>query len=197
MPLLAPCIPLLSRGTVPPLLLVFLPWLPPLSCASLCPSALRVPFAPLCVSPAPRPCALTSCHAIAPLLISYPLDSDGPVCTIPSAVSAVAVLSPLCSTRVLYPCPSLLSLPFSLVFCCTLTLPTLLCLCSPSLCFTFVPRLSPLPGRHGFMSRGARVYLRTGLWSCSWTGYMMDCWDLTTEISLTQQAQVNGAWGPQ
>ena len=64
------------------------------------------------------------------------------------------MLSPLCATRVFYPCPSLLSLPFSLVSCRTLTLPTLLCCCPLSLCFAFVPRLSSLPGRHGFMARG-------------------------------------------
>ena len=87
-PALAPCVPLLPRGTVPPLLLPFLPWLPLLSCASLFTRALPVPSTPLCVSSAPPPCALTSCHAIAPLLSSYPLDSDGPVCTIQSAISA-------------------------------------------------------------------------------------------------------------
>ena len=153
MPVLAACIPLLPRGTVPLLLLLFLPQLPLLSCASLFTRALRVPSAPLCVSPALPPCALTSCHAIAPLLTSHPLDSDGPVCTITSAVSAVAVLSPFCGTRLFYPCPSLLPLPFSLVSCRTLTLPNLLCFCRLSLCLAFVPPLSPLPGHHGFMAR--------------------------------------------
>ena len=153
MPVLAPCIPPLPGGNVPPLLLLFLPWLPLLSCASLFTRALRVPSAPLYVSPAPPPYALTSCQAIAPLLTSHPLDSDGPVCTNSSAVSAVAVLSPLCATRVFYPCPSLLSLTFFLVSCRTLGLPTLLCLCPLSLWFAFVLRLSPLPGRHAFMAR--------------------------------------------
>ena len=54
----------------------------------------------------------------------------------------LVVLSPLCATRVFWPCPSLLSLPFSLVSCCTLTLPTLLFFCPLSLGFAFVPRLS-------------------------------------------------------
>ena len=145
-PVLARCIPLILRRTVPPLLPLFLPWLPFLSTASLFTRALCVPCAPLRVSPAPPPCAPTSCHAIAP--------SDGPVCTISSAVSAVVVLSPLCATRVFCPCRSLLSLPLSLVSCDTLNMPTLLCCCPLSLCFAFVPRLSPLPGRHGFMARG-------------------------------------------
>ena len=154
MPVLAPCIPLLPCGTVPPLLLLFILWLPLLSCTPLCTRALRVPSAPLCVSPAAPRFALISCHAIAPLLTSDPLDSDGPVCTILSAVSPVAVLSPLCATRVFYPCQTLLSLPFSLVSCRNLTLHILLCFCPLSLCFVFIPGLSRLPGRHGSMARG-------------------------------------------
>ena len=169
MPVLAPCIPLLPRGTVPLLLLLFLPWLPVLSCASLFSRALRVPCAPLCTSPAPPLSAITSCHAIDLFLTSYPLDSDRPVCTIPSAVSAVAVLSPLCAIRVFYPCPSLLSLPFSVVSCCILTLGTLFC---------FLPLACALPLFPDSLSfrdamdlwRGGGVYFRTGLWPCSWTG---------------------------
>ena len=154
MSVLAPCIPLLPRGTVPPLHLLFLPWLPFVSCASLFTRRLRVPSAPLRVSPAPPPCALSSCHAIALLLTSYPPDSDGPVCTILSGVSAIAVLLPLCATRVFYPCPSLLSLPFSLLSCRTLTLPTLFCCCPLSLCFAFVPDSLPFRDAMGAWQGG-------------------------------------------
>ena len=171
-PVSAPCVPLLPRGSVPLLLLLFLPWLPLLSRSSLPTGTLRVPYVLLCVSPAPPPRALIPCHAISPLLTSYPLNSDAPVCTLPSAVPAVAVLSPVCATSGSYPCPSLLSSPFCLVSCRTPILPTLSCYCPLSLCFAFLPRRSPHPGRHGLMARG-EVYLRPGLWPCSWSGYMM------------------------
>ena len=76
------------------------------------------------------------------------------MCTFPSALTAFVVHSLVSATRVLYPRPSLLSLPFSLVSCPALTVPSLLCCCPLSLCFAFVPRLSLLPGCHRFMLRG-------------------------------------------
>ena len=47
--------------------------LPPRSRLSLPTRALRVPPAHLCAIPASPPCALSPCHAISPLLTSYPL----------------------------------------------------------------------------------------------------------------------------
>ena len=131
------------------------------ACA-LC-SSLRFPCL---ASPCPHPLSLPSppirCH------------SDGPVRTFPSAVSAVAVHSPACATHGFYLCPILLSLPFPPVSGRTLTLPTLMCYCPQALCYAPLPRLSPLPGHHGFTARG-EVYMRAGLRSSLWTGYMMGC----------------------
>ena len=103
------------------------------------------------------PCRPVPSPPVTPFSPSSPpirCHSEGPVCTFPFALTAFALHSPVCATRVVYPCPSPLSLPLSLVSCRTLTLPSLLC-CRPlSLCFAFIRRLSPLPERHGFMVRG-------------------------------------------
>ena len=118
----------------------------------------RVPcVCPALVSALPLPRRPIPSPLVSPVLPSSPpirCHSEGPVCTFPSALTAFAVHSLVCATRVFYPRPSLLSLPFSLVSCRTLTPPSLLGCCPLSLWFAFVPCLSPLPGRHGFMLRG-------------------------------------------
>ena len=169
MPLLAPCFPLLPRGTVPPVPLLFSPGC--LSCRAyrcsgapcVCPplhSALPLPRRPM---PSPP---------VTPFLPSSPpirCLSEGPVCTFPSAFSAVALHSPACATRGFYLCPILLSLLFPLVSRGTLTLPTLMCYCPQALCYAPLPRLSPHPGRHGFTARRS-VYMGTDLRSRLWRG---------------------------
>ena len=112
---------------------------------------------PLLLSALPLPRRPIPSSPVTPFLPSSPpicCHSEGRGCTFPSALTAFAVHSLVCATGVFYPCPSLLSLSFSLVSCHTLTLPSLLCCCLLSLCFAFVPPLSPHPGRHGFMLRG-------------------------------------------
>ena len=187
LPLLAPCVPLLPRGTVPLVLLLFCLGCP--SCRAHrcsrapCVCTLLLLAFPLPRRPVPSP-------PVTPFLPSSPpicCHSDGPVCTFPSAVSAVAVHSPACATRGFYLCPILLSLPFPLVSGRTLTLPTLMCDCPQAVCYAPLPRLSPHPGHHGFTGRGS-VYMRTGLRSCLWTGLMMGCWDLPRLVPVADRA---------
>ena len=157
--LFAPRLPLLPRGPTPsacPSMVFCLP-----SIFFGCPScrALGCSRAP-CVCPLLLSVLSLSRRPVPPPTpVSHPIRrlSAAPACTFPTALTACAVLSPVCATRVFYPCPSLMSLPFSLVA----HLP---------LCFSFVSRLSPHPGRHGFTLRGGAVYLQTALWPSSWTG---------------------------
>ena len=146
-PLLAPCFPLLPRVPAPsvcPSLVFCLPFFffgcP--SCRALrcsrarCVCPLLLSVLPLSRRPVPPP---------TPVFPPIRRLSAGPACTSPTAPTASAVLSLLCATRVFYPCPSLSSLPFSLVA----HLP---------LCFSFVPRLSPHLGRHGLTLRGGFTF---------------------------------------
>ena len=90
------------------------------------------------------------------------------------------MLSLVCATRVFYPCPSLSSLPFSLV-------------AHLSLCFAFVPRLSPHPGRHGFTLRGGGGLLVDWIVALLVDGLDAGRWDPTTVMSLTLLAGVNSS----
>ena len=150
-PLLAPCVPLLSRGSVPLVLLLFVFWLPLLSRSSLLNRALLCPLLLSAFSLPRRPVPSSPVTPFLPSSPSIRCRSDGPVCTFPSAVSAVAVHSPACATRGFYLCPILLSLPFPLVSGRNLTLPTLTC-------FPPLPRLSTHLGRHGFEAKGGRIH---------------------------------------
>ena len=169
-----PASPPLPCGTVPLVLLLFS--LGCLSCHAHCCS--RAPcVCPLLLSAFPLPRRPVPSPPLTPFSPSSPpilCHSDGPVCTFPSAVSAVAMHSPACATCGFYLCPSLLSLPFPLVLGRTLTLPTLMCYCPQPLCYALLPGLSPHPERHGFTARGS-VYMRTGLRSCLWMDEMMGC----------------------
>ena len=155
-----PRVPLRPRGTVPLVLLCFF-WLHLLSRSSLLTRALRVPPAPLCLSPGCRPVASASVRAFLPSSTPIRWHSDGPVCTFPSAVSAVAVHSPVCAGPGFCLCPIPLSLPISPGVGSYLPLLTLMGYCPHFLCYAPLPRLSPRPRRHG-----GGIYVRTGLPSC-------------------------------
>ena len=113
MPLLAPCFPLLPRGPVPSGSPAF--FFGCLSCrAHRCSRAPCV--CPLLLSGLPLPRRPVPSPPVSQFLPSSPpirCHSEGPVFTFPSAVTAFAVHSLVCATCVLYPCPSLLSLPLS------------------------------------------------------------------------------------
>ena len=168
--LLAPSFPLLPRGPVPRIHLLFL-FSGCLSCrAHRCSRAPCV--CPLLLSALPLPRRPVPSPPVTPFLPSPPpirCHSEGPVCTFPSTLTAFAVHSPVCATRGFHLCPTLLPLPFPLVSGHTLTLPTLMCYRPPTMCYALLPRFSPLPGRHRFRARGS-VNMRTGLRPCLWTG---------------------------
>ena len=128
--------------------------------------------APLLLSVLPLPRCPVPSPPVTPFLPSPPpirCHSGGPVCTLPSTVTAFAVHSPVCAPRGTHLCPILLSLPFPLVSGRILTLPNLICHRPQAFGYAPLCGLSPLPGRHRFTARG-RVNMRTGLQSCLWTG---------------------------
>ena len=95
------------------------------------------------------------------------------VCTLLSTVSAVAVHSPVFSTRGFHLCPTPMSLPFPPQSGRTLTLSTLKCYRPQAMCYPRDPRRSPQSGRYRFTPGGESINMQTGMWSCTWMGMMI------------------------
>ena len=181
-PLLAPCIPLC---------LSFLGALSDFNFGFFFPGAPLVALFAAHARPACAPCS-SPCHPCLaapcppPTPVSPPIRrlSTGPACFCPTALSAFAVLSLVCTTRALYRCPSLSSLSRPLVA----HLP---------LCFSLGPCLSPLPGCHGSLCGGGGV-LADWIVALLVDGLVTGRWDSTTAMSLTLAARVKSSshWPP-